>query len=108
MSLLRCTLHRTLSLFLVLGIAFSAACSSPPDKEINQAQGAIDAAGAAGAEKYAAEEYRAAQQALQRAHEAVGQRDYRLALSSAIDARERAQEAARQAAEGKAVARSEA
>src|SRR4029079_1799815 len=39
------------------------------------------------------------------AHEAVDQRDFRQALSYALDARERAKEAARQSADGKARAR---
>ena len=72
------------------------------------AQGAIDAARAAGAEQYAAEPFKAATTALQEAHDAVGQRDYRLALSRALDAHERAQQAARGAADGKARARSDA
>jgi hypothetical protein len=38
---------------------------------------------------------------MQQTHEAVEQRDYRLALSRAVDANERALEAARQAADGK-------
>ena len=45
---------------------------------------------------------------MKRANEAVEQRDYRLALNNALDARERAQNAAKQAADGKAVARTEA
>ena len=72
------------------------------------AQGAIDAARAAGAEQYATEPFKAATSALQEANDAVGQRDYRLALSRALDAHERAQEAARGAADGKARARSDA
>lgn len=72
------------------------------------AQGAIDAARAAGGEQYAPEPFKAATSALQEAHDAVGQRDYRLALSRALDAHERAQEAARGAADGKARARSDA
>jgi hypothetical protein len=75
------------------------ACSDPPTKEMNQAQGAIDAAKAAGAEQYAPEEYRAATAALQRSVEAVGQKDYRQALNFALDARERAHDAARTGAE---------
>ena len=82
------------------------ACSEPPQKEIDRAQGAIDAARAAGAEQYATEPFSAAALAMQQTHEAVGQRDYRLALSRAIDANERALEAARQAADGKAKAQS--
>jgi len=84
------------------------ACSEPPQKEIDRAQGAVDAARAAGAERYAASEFTAATTALQQAHDAVGQSDYRTALSRAITAYERAQEAAKQAADGKARARSEA
>lgn len=71
------------------------------------AQGAIDAASAAGAEQYAKEPYTAATTALQGAHAAVQERDYRLALSRALEARERAHEAAKAAADGKARARSE-
>jgi hypothetical protein len=84
------------------------ACSEPPQKEIDRAQGAIDAARAAGAERYATDEFTAATTALQQAHEAVAARDYRTALSRALTASERAQEAARQAADGKARARAEA
>lgn len=84
------------------------ACSAPPQKEMDQAQGAIDAARAAGAEQYAGGEFAAATLALQQSHDAVQQRDYQQALSRALDARERAQEAAKQAADGKARARSQA
>jgi hypothetical protein len=93
---------------LLLAILLTARCSEPPNKEINRAQGAIDAARAAGADQYAAESFTAATSALQQAHEAVDQRDYRLALSRSIDAYERAQDAAKLAADGKARARSEA
>jgi hypothetical protein len=92
---------------LLCALLLCAACSEPPQKELDTAQGAIDAARAAGAEQYANGPYTAAVTALKAAHEAVEQRDYRLALSRAIDARERAHEAARQAADGKAVTRSE-
>jgi hypothetical protein len=88
-------------------LLFCTACSEPPQKEIDRAQGAIDAARAAGADQYAPDAYGAATTALQQAHEAVEQRDYRLALSRALDANERALEAAKEAANGKARARSE-
>src|SRR5437763_3627602 len=68
-----------------------------PDKEIEQAQQAIDAAKAAEAGQYATDELNAAIDALKRSHDAVDQRDYRLALDLAIDSRERAQTAAKQA-----------
>jgi hypothetical protein len=92
---------------LLCALVVAAACSEPPQKEIDRAQGAIDAARAAGAERYAASEFAAATAALEQAHSAVAARDYRLALSRALDAGERAQQAARQAADGKARSRSE-
>jgi hypothetical protein len=92
-----------LALFLTVGCG-----GEPPEKEMQQAQGALDAAQAAGADKYASEEFTAAQQALTAARQAVDQRDYRLALDRAIDSRERAQNAAKMAADGKAAARVDA
>ena len=88
-----------------LGLVATIACATPPQKEMDQAEGAITAARAAGAAQYAAEEFTAAEAALRRSHEAVGQRDYRQALNHALDARERAQTAAREAADKKAIAR---
>ena len=98
-------MRRLVALCCVLLVC--TACSEPPQKEIDRAQGAIDAARAAGADQYAPDVYGAATTALQQAHEAVEQRDYRLALSRALDANERALEAAKEAANGKARARSE-
>jgi len=92
-----------LALFVTIGCG-----GEPPDKEMQQAQGALDAARAAGADKYATEEFSAATLALTNAKEAVDQRDYRLALNHALDSRERAQNAAKMAADGKATARTEA
>lgn len=82
---------------LACGIGASA-CGEPPAKEMYQAQGAIDAARAAGAAEYAPEELAAADAALTRAREAASQRDYRLALNNALDARDRAHNAAKSAA----------
>ncbi len=73
---------------------------------MDQAQGAIDAARAAGADRYAAEQYDAAVKALESAQAAVAQRDYRLALNHALDSRDRAQSAAKEAASQQAVLRS--
>src|SRR5260370_24602861 len=95
-----------LSLALVAAIA-SAACGDPPEKELQQAQGAIDTARAAGADQYAREEFTAAEEALKRAHDAVAQRGYRQALNSALDARERAQTAAKESVNHKATARAQ-
>ena len=94
------------------GIIFSfvlfAACGAPPTREMDQAQGAIDAARAAGADRYAGEQYQAAVKALQSAHDAVGARDYRLALNHALDSRDRAQRAAKEGASQQATLRSSA
>jgi hypothetical protein len=83
----------------------SSACGSPPTREMDQAQGAIDAARAAGADRYATDEYQAAVAALKQSNDAVALRDYRLALNYALDSRERAQIAARNAADQRATLR---
>lgn len=95
-------------LCLVAALTVASACGDPPEKEMQQAQGAIDAARAAGADEYAHEEFTAAQEALKHAREAVDQHDYRLALNHALDSRERAQSAAKQAGDHKATARADA
>ena len=94
--------------FAVIAAMIGAACGTPPDKEMQQARGAIDAARAAGADQYARDEFAAAEDALKRSHEAVSQRDYRQALNTALDARERAQEAAKETVNKKAIARADA
>jgi hypothetical protein len=75
---------------------------------MNQAQGAIETARAAGADRYAPDEYGAAVAALEKSREMATQRDYRQALNFALDARERALDAARSGAERMAQVRSEA
>lgn len=102
------SLHR-LPIGLALAVAMSgAACGDPPDREIRQAQSAIDAAKAAGADQYSHDELVAAQDALKHATGAVADRDYRQALNDALYARERAQVAAKEASDGKAKARADA
>ena len=93
---------------VVVIVILSAGCAEPPNKEMNQAQGAIDAARAAGADRFAAAEFAAATDALKRSEDAVAAGDYRQALSHAIDSRERAQNAAKLAVEGRADARGQA
>ena len=83
------------------------ACGTPPHKEIDQAQGAIDAARAAGADRYAINELTAATTSLTAATQAVDQRDYRLALNHALESREHAQNAARISAETQGKLRAE-
>jgi hypothetical protein len=101
--------RRGYALLLFTSTLVVFACGDdPPDKEMQQAKSAIEAARTAGASDYARDELAAAEQALKHAHEAVGQRDYRLALTSAFDSRERAQNAQIQAVDQKIVARREA
>jgi hypothetical protein len=87
---------------LIVAACLVSACAEPPNKEIDQAEGAIDAARAAGADRYAQTEYTAATASLKSANDAVTQRDYRLALNHALESREHAQNAAREAADTKA------
>jgi hypothetical protein len=95
---------------LALAISLSAAAcgGAPPDKEMHDAQQAIDRARAAGADRYAGEEYAGAVDALKDATAAVEQRDFRLALSRALDSRERAEAAAAEASNKVVAARAEA
>jgi hypothetical protein len=87
------------------GALLVSACAEPPNKELGQAQGAIETARAAGADRYAPNEYKAATDAFKQAGDAVNDRDYRLALNHAIESREHAQNAAREAADARAKAR---
>lgn len=93
---------------LLVILLLSAGCAEPPSKEMHQAQGAIDAARAAGADRFAPSELAAATDALKRSEEAVAAGDYRQALSHALDSRERAQHAARVAVDGRADMRGQA
>jgi hypothetical protein len=88
--------------------AMVLACSAPPEKERHQAEGALAAARAAGAAAYAPDELGAAEHALGQYDEAVAARDYRQALRLALDARDGAYDAARRAADEKAIARASA
>lgn len=92
---------------LLCAVLVASACSEPPRKEMDRAQGALDAARAAGGELYAPQAFSAASTTLQQSHDAVTQRDYRLALSLAVEAHDRAQTAAKEAADNKARARGE-
>jgi hypothetical protein len=85
----------------LLALLLLTACGTPPHKEMEQAQGAIDAARAAGAERYAAEELAAATGSLTLATNAAKERDNRLALNHALESREHAQNATRIAAEAR-------
>jgi hypothetical protein len=98
----------TLVLFLASTLLSPACADDPPDKEMREAQAAIDAARGAGADEFAHDEFAAAETTLAHAREAVQQRDYRLALNHALDSRERAQTAAKDAAVQQKSARADA
>jgi len=109
MSLGRRWCSVTLLVIITSSTALMTACSDdPPTKEIQQAQQAIDTAREAGAAQYSTQEFTAAEAALKRAQDAVTNRDYRQALNDALDARDRAQTSAKDAAERKAAAKTDA
>ncbi len=95
-------------LLLVSVVIGTISCAQPPQREMDLAEGAIKIARAAGADQYASVEYGAAVDALERSRAAVVQRDYRLALNHALDSRERAQAAAKEATGARAAAETEA
>ena len=100
---------RALGCSCVISLSLATiACAEPPDKEIRAAQTALELARAAGADEYAHDGFRAAEDALRHARDAVADRDYRLALNNALDSRERADDAAREAATNKARAQADA
>jgi hypothetical protein len=102
-------MRRLLRALVVVAVAGVVACSGePPRKEMQQAQSAIDAAKAAGADEYARDELAGSVGALKQAYDAVEERDYRLALGHAMDSRERAQTAMKQATDEKATERERA
>jgi hypothetical protein len=76
-----------------------AGCAAPPNQEIGDAQKALKAAQAAGAEEYARKTYDLAAESYRRANQAVLDGEYRLALSKALESREYSQQAIRQASD---------
>lgn len=97
-----------LAFAFVCAALITTGCATPPTKELSQAQGALDAARAAGAPTYAAAEFAAAEATLARAHAEVADRDYRAALGHALDSSARAQAAAAAAVEARVKAHLEA
>jgi len=94
-------------LLTALTAAVATGCTEPPQKELDQAQAAIEVAVSRGAERLAPDTLGAARTALVQARDAVSQRDYKAALSHALDSRERAQAAARAASEAQARVRTD-
>ena len=88
----------SLYLAIVLITAAGLACSAPPEKERLQAAGAIADARRAGAATYAPASLAAAEALMEKYETAVAARDYRLALSSALEATDTAVSAIKQTA----------
>jgi hypothetical protein len=92
---------------LAVSLVVTSACAAPPNREIEDANTALKAAKAAGADRYAAGSYHEAEEAYRLANLAVSGGDYRLALSKALESREHARDAEREAADIHARARDE-
>ncbi len=83
---------RSLVLFALAALLLG--CDQPPNRELGAAESALAEAKAEGAQVYAAERFKEAEAALLAARQKVEHKDYRGALSSAVDAAEKAREAA--------------
>lgn len=80
-----------LPVMLTLGvIGGGAGCSRPPTEELMQAEAALQAAQAEGAEDYAPNDFKAAAEALADAKSKTESRDYDAARTSAVEAKQKA------------------
>lgn len=99
-------------LALIIVSAFVAAvvssCAGPPNEEITQADAAIQAAQAAGADAYAPDDFKAASDALADAKAKVESKDYKGAKEAAMTAKEKAEAAKANAEKGKEEKKAEA
>lgn len=96
---------------VVLGafvVALASSCAGPPNEEIAQADAAIQGAQAAGADLYAADDFKAAQDALAEAKSKVESKDYKGAKEAAMTAKEKAEMAKTNAEKGKEEKKAEA
>jgi hypothetical protein len=92
---------------IVLAAALAVGCEQPPSREIDAAQAEVEAARKEGAEQYAPDRWREAQDALKAARDNVAGKDYRAALSSANLAAESARAAVQAVQASRAAARTE-
>lgn len=98
MSILRvmhCRLGR--ALIALAGCLVLVACGEPPTKEMDLARTAIAAAERVHADRYAAADLKAAQDAFEKSTAAVAAHDFKLALNHALASHDRAQTAAQAA-----------
>lgn len=82
----------TVGLVLSLALAF-VSCAQPPEEELKAAQTALDSAKRAEADVYAPDAYRSAESTLKDARAKVEQKDYEVAKTAAIRAKEQADQA---------------
>jgi hypothetical protein len=82
-----------------------SACDQPPNREISAAEAALAQARKDLADAYAPEQWKAAEAALAQARQKVDAKDYRGALSSAMDAGEKARAASQAVASAKVLAK---
>jgi hypothetical protein len=96
----------------IVGVLFGAwlvmGCAKPPTQEISDTQGAVSAAVQSGAEEYAADELKAAQDALGTANAKVEEKDYAAAKQAALDAKSKAEAATAAVETNKAAAKTQA
>jgi len=94
--------------FAFLAIFVLCACEQPPNKEIAAAERQVEQARKAGADQYAPARLQEADAAIRDAHRKVDEKDFRGALSSAMDAADKARSAGKAAAAAKTLARGSA
>jgi len=92
-------------LYCVTVIAFIAGCAEPPKQEIDAANAALQAAITAGAEQYAADELKAAQDLSAKLNGEMEKKDYKAAKQTAIQLKEAADKAKAAGEAGKAKAK---
>lgn len=95
-------MRRSLALLAVFVLC---ACEQPPNKEIAAAEKQLAEARNAGADQFAPARLQEADAAIRDAHRKVDEKDYRGALSSAMDAADKARGAAKAVTAAKALAR---
>jgi hypothetical protein len=95
-------MRRSLAFLAVFALC---SCEQPPNKEIAAAEKQLEEARRAGADQYAPARVQEADAAIRDAHRKVDEKDYRGALSSAMDAAEKARSAVKAAAAAKSLAR---
>jgi hypothetical protein len=97
----------TILFFSMLSLVLVSGCARPPQQEMDAANATIQSAVGAGAETYAADELKAAQDLIAQMNSQVEKKDYNAAKESAIKAQEKALEAKSAAEANKAKAKEE-